>query len=50
MCGRQDPQVTLLAFIDLETRVPSDHPLRVIKKLADQAMKALPPGPGPDVR
>ncbi len=43
MRGRQDPQVTLLAFIDLETRVPSDHPLRVIKKLADQALKALSP-------
>ena len=26
MRGRQDPQVTLLAFIDLETRVPSNHP------------------------
>ena len=37
MRGRQDPQVTLLAFIDLETRVPSDHPLRVVKRLADQA-------------
>ena len=34
MRGRQDPQVTLLAFIDLETRVPSDHPLRVVKRLA----------------
>ena len=43
MRGRQYPQVTLLAFIDLETRVPSDHPLRVIKKLADQALKALSP-------
>ena len=43
MRGRQDPQVTLLAFIDLETRVPSDHPLRVIKKLADQALEALSP-------
>ena len=43
MRGRQDPQVTLLAFIDLETRVPSNHPLRVIKSLADQALKALSP-------
>ncbi len=43
MRRRQDPQVTLLALIDLETRVPSDHPLRVIKKLADQALKALSP-------
>ncbi len=30
----------MLAFIDLETRVPPDHPLRVIKKLADQALKS----------
>ena len=43
MSGRQDTQVTLLAFIDLETRVPDDHPLQVIKKLADQALKALSP-------
>ena len=43
MRGKQDPQVTLLAFIDLETRVPSNHPLRVIKRLADQALKALSP-------
>ena len=33
----------MLAFIDLETRVPPEHPLRVIKKLADQALKALSP-------
>ena len=39
--GRQDPQVTMLAFIDLETRIPPDHPLRVIKELADQALEAL---------
>ena len=43
MRGRQDSQVTLLAFIDLETRVPSNDPLRVIKRLADQALKALSP-------
>ena len=43
MRGRYDSQVTMLAFIDLETRVPSDHPLRVIKRLADQALKALSP-------
>ena len=43
MRGRNDPQVTMLAFIDLETRVPPEHPLRLIKKLADQALKALSP-------
>ena len=36
MRGRQDPQVTLLAFIDLETRVPSEHPLRVVKRLVER--------------
>ena len=41
--GRHEPQVTMLAFIDLERRVPPGHPLRVIKKLADQALKALSP-------
>ena len=43
MRGRRDPQVTMLAFIDLETRVPPDHLLRVIKKVADQALAALSP-------
>ena len=41
MRGRQDPQVTMLAFVDLEARVPPDHPLRTIKALADQALAAL---------
>ena len=39
MRGRHDPQVTMLAFIDLETRVPPDHPLRIIKKLADSSSR-----------
>ena len=30
--GRQDPQVSMLAFIDVETRVPLHHPLRPIKR------------------
>ena len=28
MRGRYDSQVTMLAFIDLETRVPTDHPVK----------------------
>ena len=31
MRGRREPQVSMLAFIDLETRVPAGHPLRTIK-------------------
>jgi len=31
----------MLAFIDLEERVPSAHPLRTIKRLADEALADL---------
>ena len=43
MRGRQDPQVSMLAFVDLETRVPLDHPLRTIKRFADDALASLSP-------
>jgi len=43
MRGLRDPQVTMLAFIDLESRVPPDHPLRTIKSLCDQALALLSP-------
>ena len=43
MRGRREPQVTMLAFVDLEERVPQDHPLRTIKALVDQALAALSP-------
>lgn len=41
MRGRRDPQVSMLAFIDLEERVPADHPLRTVKAVADQALAKL---------
>ena len=41
MRGRRDPQVTMLTFIDLESRVPPDHPVRTIKAVADRALAAL---------
>ena len=43
MRGGRDPQVTMLAFVDLESRVPPDHPLRTIKTLADHALAGLSP-------
>ena len=43
MRGQQEPQVTMLAFVDLEERVPADHPLRAIKALADEALERLSP-------
>src|SRR5207244_9572186 len=50
MRGEQDPQVSMLAFIDMETRVPLDHPLRTIRRLADEALAALSPNVRGDVR
>lgn len=43
MRGRRDPQVTMLAFIDMEARVPPDHPLRMIKTIADRVLDTLSP-------
>jgi transposase len=43
MRGRQDPQVSMLAFIDVEMRVPLDHPLRTVKRFADAALTELSP-------
>ncbi len=33
----------MLAFIDPESRIPTKHPLRVIKQLADAALAELSP-------
>src|SRR3954452_4712728 len=41
--GRQEPQVSMLAFVDLESRVPVGHPIRTIKRLADAALSELSP-------
>jgi hypothetical protein len=43
MRGRQDPQVSMLAFIDVESRIRLDHPLRTIKYMADEALADLSP-------
>ena len=43
MRGRREPQATMLAFVDLEERVPRNHPLRVIKQFADRALAELSP-------
>src|SRR5688500_5951199 len=43
MRGRREPQATMLAFVDLEERVPRNHPLRVIRQHADRALSELSP-------
>jgi transposase len=39
--GRQEPQSSMLAFVDLEARVPADHPARAVRRLADEALSEL---------
>ena len=41
MRGRRNLQATMLAFVDLEERVPKDHPLRTIKSVAGEALERL---------
>ena len=41
MRGRRYSQATMLAFVDLEERVPKDHPLRTVKAVADGALERL---------
>ena len=41
MRGKDQKQGTLLCIVSPESRVPSDHPLRGIKVLADEALRRL---------
>src|SRR5207302_5037875 len=41
--GRTKKQASMLAFVDPETLIPSDHPLRTIKRFADAALLELSP-------
>jgi transposase len=43
MRGQQKTQGFMLAFVDLEERVPPDHPLRTVKRLADEVLRELSP-------
>lgn len=42
-CYAVAPQRSLLAIVDLEERVPRDHPLWRIKAMADVALERLSP-------
>lgn len=43
MRGETDSQGKVFAYVSLEERVPPDHPLRAIKKMADEALARLEP-------
>ena len=39
MRRRHEPRATMLAFVDLEERIPQTHPIRTIN--ADEALERL---------
>ena len=41
MGGRCSPQSTMLAFVNLDERVPPDHSLRIIKRIADDVLNHM---------
>ncbi len=43
MRGRPNPQRSMLTIMNLEERVPRDHPLWRIKAVADTALERLSP-------
>ena len=41
MRGRRSPQSTMLAFVNLEERVPPAHPLKIIKTIAHDVLDRM---------
>ena len=41
MRGKHNPQSTMLAFVNLDERVPPNHPLRTIKQVADDVLSRM---------
>jgi hypothetical protein len=38
MCGNDQLQSGMFSYVSLEERIPADHPLRAIRKLADAVL------------
>jgi hypothetical protein len=43
MRGQQERSGSLFSYISIEDRIPANHPLRRIRKLADKALDRLNP-------
>jgi transposase len=43
MRGEIDPQPAMFSYVDLESRIPRDHPIRKIRRIVDQALTELEP-------
>src|SRR5688572_4286464 len=43
MRGREAEQRMLFSYVNIETRIPREHPLRLIKSLVDTVLRDLSP-------
>lgn len=43
MRGEIDPQPSMFSYVDLESRIPKDHPIRKIRRIVDVALAELEP-------
>jgi len=43
MRGDIDPQPSMFSYVDLESRIPRDHPIRKIRKIVDGALTDIAP-------
>ena len=43
MRGQDTQQAAMFSYVSLEERIPADHPLRAMRKLVDEALRALSP-------
>ncbi len=43
MRGEADPQPGMFSYVDLESRIPKQHPIRKIRRIVDKALPALEP-------
>ncbi|MGD8377328.1 MAG: IS5/IS1182 family transposase, partial [Acidobacteriota bacterium] len=43
MRGDDRQEMKLFSYISVEQRVPSDHPLRAIRRMVDEALEVLSP-------
>ncbi len=41
MRGEIDPQASMFSYVDLESRIPQDHPIRKVRKIVDKALEEI---------
>ena len=43
MRGHSDPQSSLFSYVDLESLIPKQHPIRAVRQIIDTALSELEP-------